>query len=169
MPPRTLDAAVTLLAPVAEALAISHARGVSHLDVRPGTLLVLYDGRSGGCSARLLAAAASIDAPRSAAYLAPEQRCAAYGIAGPWTDVFALARVLVELVMTRAGVRTTEGQGAVLARALSVYPALRHPTAASFWQALARVRTSTPPALWRTGQAGIHGTSVATSHTRSPR
>jgi formylglycine-generating enzyme required for sulfatase activity len=103
--PRTLERAVRLLEPVARALALAHARGIVHCDVKPGNLFVLRDG-----GVKLLDfGIANIGGrdphntgmgPRSftPSYGAPEQFWPLYGATSPATDVFAMALMTVELV-----------------------------------------------------------------------
>jgi hypothetical protein len=98
----------------------------------------------------------------TAAYGAPEQFSRQHGPTGPWTDVFALALVMVELLVghealsgddfiqlgmasadpvrrpTPAGLGVDVGAPleAVLSRALAVAPSDRPPTAGAFWDAV---------------------------------
>jgi serine/threonine protein kinase len=111
-PPRSLGAAMVLLAPIAGALALAHRRGISHRDVKPGNLFVLHDG-----GMKLLdfgiASEASVATPAARRptradlrsftpqYGAPEQFSLGYGPTGSWTDVFALALILIELMTGR--------------------------------------------------------------------
>jgi serine/threonine protein kinase len=167
---RSLAEAVSLLQPVVDALAPIHARGLSYRDLRPGTIWMHDDPTGGPVTTRLSSGASRgsrVDAdvgrvgtrasePADAAYRAPEQFSEAYGIAGPWTDVFALALILVALVsgeepmghpdfactasrprpLEVPPVRIPEIVDGVLVRALSVYPAERWQTVKSFWEAL---------------------------------
>jgi serine/threonine-protein kinase len=92
-------------------------------------------------------------------YGAPEQFSRQHGATGPWTDVFALARVLVEVAsgtpalggddmaqlylaatdpairpsLRGAGVRAPVAVEVVLRRALAVNPRERYPTAGECW------------------------------------
>ena len=98
----------------------------------------------------------------SPSYSAPEQFSDCYGITGPWTDVFALALLVVELVSGRAplgegtpdalarsavdpnrrptprtlGADVSDPVDEIMARALSVFPVDRWQTAGGFWGAL---------------------------------
>src|SRR5262249_48922227 len=110
LPPRTIDEAAALLEPIARALAAEHVRGGCHRGVMPACVVVSGVPRSDACAAKLLGLErasrfARTEGPQAAgvagAYHAPEQRSEAYGVVGPWTDVFALALLLVELVIGR--------------------------------------------------------------------
>jgi serine/threonine protein kinase len=177
-PPRTVDEAKALLAPIARAVAVAHARGIVHRDIKPGNVCLLVDGaqRAAGPTKLLdfgtaiVAREASALGERAAvnaftpAYGAPEQFDADYGEIGPWTDVFALALVFVELVTGRAPLEgeniaqfalracdparrpTPRARGVdagwaveqILVRALAVRPSDRFPNAGTFWSALTR-------------------------------
>jgi serine/threonine protein kinase len=183
LPARPLHEAIHMLDPIARALALAHAKGICHRDLKPGNVVLLADPRSGERTLKLLdfgVASFFGDArwgfPESGrwrepsgtacgftpSYGAPEQFSEAYGVTGPWTDVFALALLVVELVTGREpmGEGRTEDLGrvavdprrrptprahgvdvprrveAVIARALAVYPAERWQTAGAFWSAL---------------------------------
>jgi len=113
--PRSLNDAVTLLEPVAQALALAHQRGVAHRDIKPGNIFLLAGaaGDRGRCKLLDFGLAKVVGDTRAAVdgllarsftpeYGAPEQFSAEFGPTGPRTDVFALALVLVELVTGRA-------------------------------------------------------------------
>jgi serine/threonine protein kinase len=185
--PRSLEAAMELLDPIARALAVAHAQGICHRDLKPGNILVAGDARAprqrhaaaGERTVKLLDfglasffcdARKTLSARRrpvavagfTPSYGAPEQFSPAYGITGPWTDVYALALILVELVVGRSpmgngpteqlalsatdpsrrptpqtlGVAIPDAVERVFERALAVYPVERWQTAGSFWDAL---------------------------------
>jgi serine/threonine-protein kinase len=172
----TLDEALELLTPVAQALAVAHRHKVAHRDVKPENVFVSdVEGRR---TVKILdfgiakvlthhANFASVGTQRTPSaftpsYGAPEQFNKKRGATGPWTDVFALALLFVELV---TGERALEGDDAtqlyiasadpasrptprhhgfelgdavedVLGTALAVEPRERFGDAAAFWQAL---------------------------------
>jgi serine/threonine protein kinase len=137
-PPRTLAEALELLNPIAEALAIAHERGIVHRDVKPGNIFVL-SGASGEAprmklldfgvakAMRTVPAPAGPEATQSftPSYGAPEQFSASYGTTGPWTDVYALALIVVELL---AGREALQGEAVEVLAAQSCDPSIR-PTA----------------------------------------
>ena len=182
LPNRTVSEAASLLDPIAYALALAHEKGICHRDLKPGNVVLLGESRGPNCTIKLLdfgVASFFCDAmyamsvggkPLKAygftpSYAAPEQFSGAYGITGPWTDVFALALLVVELVSGRAPLgEGTAGEQAkvavnpgrrptpralgadvpdrveeVIARALSVFPMDRWQTAGSFWGSLREV------------------------------
>jgi formylglycine-generating enzyme required for sulfatase activity/serine/threonine protein kinase len=114
IPPLSPEAAVRLLEPAAEALALAHRKGIVHRDVKPANIFVLGDPR-GEFTIKLLdfgIAKVVADAQRidggfaktqgvvssfTPAYGAPEQYSRALGPTGPWTDVFALGLIFTEL------------------------------------------------------------------------
>jgi formylglycine-generating enzyme required for sulfatase activity/serine/threonine protein kinase len=185
--PRTLEEAVRLLEPAAEALSLAHRKGIAHRDVKPGNVFVLGDPR-GEHSVKLLdfgIAKVVNDAQKMAgtftktggqvtsftpAYGAPEQFSRTHGATGPWTDVFALALVMVETLTGREplegddfvqlavsssnpgrrptpralGATVSDEVEAVFAKALSVKPTERWPAAGEFWNALRRALKMDP-------------------------
>ncbi len=210
LPPRSLDQTVRLLDPIAEALALAHAKGICHRDLKPGNVVLLGDSRRELCTIKLLdfgvasffgdarcavAGRSSEACGFTPSYGAPEQFSDAYGVTGPWTDVFALALLVVELLtgreplgdgktqdLARAAVDRTRRPTpralgahvprrveAVLTRALAVYPAERWQTAGSFWGAL-REAMHTPVALpvSRASQKPTAAASAASSVRIAP-
>jgi len=183
---RTLREAIELLEPAARAVDVAHEHGAVHRDIKPANLVVTEVG--GRRTLKILdfgvatvmrelrerAEAVSAGAPRHAfwpPYGAPEQFEQRYGATGPWTDVFALALVLVELVAGRRalsgddvdelyrqaadtarrptlrtlGVESSDEVERVLQQALEVEPRRRHRRAGDFWDALVAATRAAPP------------------------
>lgn len=171
-PPRTIQQVVRLLGPIADALACAHARGVVHCDVKPGNIMLLRSGQprcklldfgiAKVASDKMANRSAIVERAFTPGFGAPEQFDTAYGQTGPWTDVFALALVVVEMVCGREalqgrgvvclgqeacdrhrrptpralGLTTSDEVERVLGRALAVEPAQRFADARSFWSEL---------------------------------
>ncbi len=182
---RSVDEALHLLAPIARALSVAHDRGIVHRDIKPGNICVLADAHGAAGPTKLLdfgVATAAHDSLRTQkpgasnvrsftpGYAAPEQFSTEYGAVGPWTDVFALALVIVELLVGHEalpgesvgelalsacdfswrptprtlGVFVDKATEHVLARALAVWPGDRHRDVGEFWAALSRSREGEP-------------------------
>jgi eukaryotic-like serine/threonine-protein kinase len=111
-----LDAQRTLalLRQTAAALAVAHAAGVVHRDVKPGNVLVSPDGRATITDFGIAWSAASMPLTQTgqvvgtAHYLSPEQ--AEGGKATPASDVYALGMIAYECL---AGRRAFDGDSAV--------------------------------------------------------
>ncbi len=179
LPPRTLAQVVTLLEPVVTALALAHRKGIAHRDIKPANVFVLGDAREGACPLKLLdfgiakvvqdaqtmaSAFERTNSPTSftPTYGTPEQFSRAHGPTGPWTDVFALALVMGEMLtgreglpsgsVTQTGYAATDKQvrptprtlgaivtdevEAVFRKALAVSPQERYQTAGELWNEL---------------------------------
>jgi serine/threonine-protein kinase len=178
-PTLSLEQALELLEPAARALEVAHRQKVAHRDVKPEnlyltevsgqrTLKVLDFGIAKVLSQHgtFTAAPAATQKQPSAftpSYGAPEQFNKKRGATGPWTDVFALALILVEAIsgeralegddatqlyiasadpsgrptLRYHGVETSNAVEKVLARALAVEPGDRYQEAGAFWNALA--------------------------------
>ncbi|MBI4953946.1 MAG: protein kinase, partial [Myxococcales bacterium] len=112
--------AVRLLRPGIEAIAVAHALGIAHRDVKPANRFVSEGAVAGQPSMKVLdfgiakamqeGESATELATRTSSgfsafsppYAAPEQfRPKKFGSSGPWSDVHALGLVLVELVTGR--------------------------------------------------------------------
>jgi formylglycine-generating enzyme required for sulfatase activity/serine/threonine protein kinase len=188
LPLRTLGEAVRLLEPAAEALALAHRRGIAHRDVKPANVFILGDSRRDAFAVKLLdfgIAKVVADAQKmggaftktsgyvtsfTPSYGAPEQFSRTHGATGPWTDVFALALMLVECITGKEpldgddfvqlavaaalpdrrptprtlGVEVSDAVEAVFLRALAVRPADRYPTAGDFWNGLRQALEMAP-------------------------
>ncbi|AGP33676.1 serine/threonine-protein kinase [Sorangium cellulosum] len=203
-PRRPLADAIALLAPAAMALDIAHRQGVAHRDVKPAnlflaeisdrpTLKVLDFGIAKVMSdfastTQVMAETGNSVQAFTPQYGAPEQFNRSFGATGPWTDVFALALVLIEAASGRfalkgddfvqlyvtatdrahrpslgyLGVPAPAAVEAVVQRALAVEPRERYRTAGEFWDALDRARKPTvPPSLY-------HNTALADTSPASP-
>jgi serine/threonine protein kinase len=180
LPPRSLQAAIALLDPIAEGLAVAHTQGIAHRDVKPANVFISTDPEGKTLSVKLLdfgIAKVVQDAQKTGGafqktagqvtaftpnYGAPEQFSRQFGATGPWTDVFALALVVIECAAGRRllqsndivdmarmatdpqrrptprlfGVEASDAVEAVFARAVAVHPRARFATAGAFWIAL---------------------------------
>lgn len=190
IPPRNLEATMRLCEPIAVALTLAHNKGVAHRDIKPENMLVVGDPRGPDAQIKLLDfgiakvmqrrlegvhQTGTMPSAFTPYYGAPEQFSRAYGETGPWSDVFALALVLLEVM--RGGERAFSGDDytelaaqsmdeasrptprrlkiavsdeveAVFARALAVQPEQRYENVHAFWTALVgAVRPGAP--AWR--------------------
>jgi serine/threonine protein kinase len=190
LPPRSLTDALKLLEPAARALGTAHALGIAHRDVKPANLFVVETQGSAKRTIKVVdfgiakvlaestdlvraheATGASIQAftPR---YAAPEQFDRRFGATGPWTDVFALALIVVEVVAGKSamdgdtaqlfvassniqhrptlaahGINEGAGVEEVLKRALAVDTKERYQSTTEFWAALTEAAATGETAL----------------------
>jgi hypothetical protein len=173
-----LERVVRILDPIAEALAIAADRGVVHGAVRADQVVIAEIGEE------IVATLAGLDAaePRAptaspleggqAASAAPEQVLPALGPVGPWTDVYALAVLCVELMLGRpvaeggavaalgrardeaaqptpraVGLAVPDAVDAVMAMAMAMRPMERYQDVGRFWRALRDSLAASRPAL----------------------
>lgn len=131
---RSLDQAVKLLDSAVDALAYAHAQGVVHRDLNPGNLFLAKTPSGTKLKlldfgvAKVLADSALAMGPAARtlgnmriftpAYGAPEQFDETIGTIGPWTDVYAIALVVLE-VLTGNTVMEGEHIGELAAKALN--------------------------------------------------
>jgi serine/threonine protein kinase len=116
-PKLSLEALFGLFDGVCRALALAHSVGVAHRDIKPGNIYVLGGELTPHAPLKLLdfgiAKVMDMAAPEmtsattggvfSPQYAAPEQYNRGLGATGPWTDVYAICLVLLELM--RGGMR----------------------------------------------------------------
>ncbi len=125
MPGRSLQEALSLLEPVAKAVGVAHDGNVAHRDLKPANIVVLGDPRELGVPVKVLDfGIAKVMAEHEELqnqlqltgrqisaftpnYGAPEQFSRNFGATGPWTDVYAFALILIELM--RGGRKALEG------------------------------------------------------------
>ncbi|MFO0619013.1 MAG: bifunctional serine/threonine-protein kinase/formylglycine-generating enzyme family protein [Polyangiaceae bacterium] len=174
----TVVEAVQLLGPAARALGVAHQQKIAHRDVKPANIFltevggkrttkvldfgiakVLLDQGTFTMALEATGTAPTAFTPR---YGAPEQFNKQRGATGPWTDVFALALVLVECVcgrralegddptqlyiasadpairptFRRRGIEVSDEVERVIEKALDVEPRNRFPDATAFWDAM---------------------------------
>ncbi len=193
-PPSTFSDMMTLLQPIGEGLAIAHARGVAHRDVKPSNIFLVGKGADRttklldlGIAKVVQDAQADLGGFRKTTgavtsftpmYGAPEQFARSNGPTGPWTDVFALTLVMLEIMSGRyalsgddltqiawaacnpldrptpraLGLQVSDEVEAVFARALAVKTTDRFASVGELWEAL-RVASG--------GLVGLRGPSAS--------
>src|SRR3954468_10646308 len=178
--PWTVEQVVLLLSQVANALDVAHGKGIAHRDIKPANIFVLGEQPRLSATLKVLdfgvAKMMSDNTQLKAAmaktgmnitsftpqYGAPEQFSRSYGAAGPWTDVYALALVALEMLTGKAaldgddivqlafstgnterrptprnlGVDVSDAVEAVFDKALAIEPQHRFARAREFWSAL---------------------------------
>ena len=123
----------------AEALALAHAAGVLHRELSPRKLFVTRPSASARGAIKLLDFGTTMgDAPEDATYGAPERREETLGAAGPWSDVYALATIFLEMLAGRPAPSLTDIEvsarvSEVLERAVARRPAERQKDVGEFW------------------------------------
>ncbi len=191
---RSLGETMSLLEPAAKGLSYVHGKRVAHRDVKPGNLfLTTLPGDPPQATVKLLdfgiakevaEGAVAGTAPSKATafssftpfYAAPEQFDPRLGATGPWTDVYAFALVMTEVLTDRPvfaeedaitliaratdaanrptprarGAQVPDAVEAAFLRALAIDPKVRFHDVGAFWEALtgaARLALPTPAPL----------------------
>ncbi|MGA7121581.1 MAG: serine/threonine-protein kinase [Polyangiaceae bacterium] len=197
---RPLSEVIKLLDSAIDALAYAHAQGVVHRDLNPGNfflaktpagtkLKVLDFGVAKVMADSALAMGAAVRTMGNVriftpAYAAPEQFDEGIGAIGPWTDVYAIALVILEALTDRTvmegehigelaakaldpnhrptprafGIHAGDEVEAALARAVALSPADRPRDAGELWGMLKHAMAEDRAAGFET--AGIRETSV---------
>jgi eukaryotic-like serine/threonine-protein kinase len=205
---RPVAEAIGFLAPAARALQVAHARGVAHRDIKPANLFLTEIGGARTLKvldfgiAKVLSTVSSITQALSETgasvkaftpqYGAPEQFHRRFGATGPWTDVFALALVVIEVASGRsaleggdttqlfiastdasfrptlkaAGVDASPAVEAVLAKALAVEPRERYRSAGELWDALEAAAPDAVNAV-NNGNRGVASTPTPATRQRA--
>lgn len=130
---RSVEETVALLEPAIEGIAYAHEQGVAHLVLNPDNLFVARTDH--GCSLKVLDFGAARPVDHSGAdltgdspftrglqllrpaYAAPEQLDRTTGRPGTWTDVYALALIMMEVLSGRDDTQGADTP-ALVARAL---------------------------------------------------
>src|SRR6185295_13837354 len=171
---------IAVLEPVAQALEVVHRRAIAHRDIKPANIFVIGADTDEmhvkvldfGIAKVVQSAAEHGSFTKTGgkvtsftpAYGAPEQFSRSQGSTGPWTDVYALALVMTELLIGRPplegddfiqlgmatadpsrrptpgsfGLRGIDTLEPIFLKALAVKPQDRYATAGEFWQAVRR-------------------------------
>ncbi|WP_437875135.1 SUMF1/EgtB/PvdO family nonheme iron enzyme [Sorangium sp. So ce513] len=203
LPARDLHATLALLESAAVALELVHSRNIAHRDIKPANLFVVGPPRDASTFVKVLdfgiakvmaehAAAATALAHTgkditafTPSYGAPEQFSRTHGATGPWTDVFAMALIMIEVMLGGApalqgddylqlavasrdpsrrptprtlGLTVSDEVETVFEKALAVAPADRFPTMGRFWAALHRAVFPDNPG-WAVTGGGAHAPS----------
>jgi formylglycine-generating enzyme required for sulfatase activity/serine/threonine protein kinase len=210
MPSRQIHEVLALLEPAAIAFEIAHANSIAHRDIKPENLFIIGDPRGTdffvkvldfgiakvmGDHAALASALAQTSAVAPTAFTpshgAPEQFSRSHGATGPWTDVFAMALVMVEVMLGGGaalqgddymqlavasrdparrptprmfGLEVSTAVEAVFAKALAVSPADRFTSMGKFWAALHQA-VFPDSSMWNPGS--MSGISLITANTSS--
>ncbi|MFN3199382.1 MAG: protein kinase domain-containing protein [Bradymonadia bacterium] len=168
------DLALTLIRPIADALAEAHSADIVHRDVKPANILIGVDGRLKLSDFGIAKMLEETQLTRTGgflgtpAYIAPEQ--AKGEPVGPSCDQYALATVLYELITGRPpftganalallnnilkghyddprrhNPEVSEACAALIARGMHIDPGSRYPSVAAFGAAMGRLMPPLDP------------------------
>jgi eukaryotic-like serine/threonine-protein kinase len=196
---RSVDEAISLLDAAFDGVAHAHAQGDVHLSLNPSNLFLSKQGNASSLKVLDFGVAREMNdpvpgVPRKSetraglrvlfpAYAAPEQLDKTIGELGPWTDVYALALLTMEVLSDRVvmseqetgalvehvldegrrptpeahGLKIPRDLAAVLARAVARAPGARHQSAAELWKDVKSAARATS------------SRSVAVAASQSPR
>lgn len=164
------DEAIDVIAPVLNALAAVHSKGIIHRDVTPDNIRVTADGTVklldfGAARYSLGDVSRSLDIVLKHGF-APKEQYSRWGKQGPYTDIYCVGASLYyaltghkppeaidrmerdDLIPPSAlGVRITREQENALIKALSVSPADRFQSARDFLESLKSVSQAEDPAF----------------------
>lgn len=163
------EEAVNVIAPVLNALAAVHSKGIIHRDVTPDNIYITEDGTAklldfGAARYSLGDVSRSLDVVLKHGF-APKEQYSRWGKQGPYTDIYCVAASMYyaltghkppdaidrmehdELIPPSAlGVRITREQENTLIKALSVSPADRYQRAQDFLEGIKSVSAADDPA-----------------------
>lgn len=198
-----LERVVRVLEPIVDALAAIADRGDVHGAVRAARItaaetggeLVLALGAAGDAGPRGTDTASRIESAEAAS-AAPEQISPTLGPTGPWTDVYSLALLCIELMLGRppvegsavavlarvrdetvqptpraVGLEVPAAVEAVMAMALAMRPMQRYQDVRRFWTALREslVARPPPPAASASASASASLAGRPAKHRWSPK
>jgi len=208
-PQRQLEEVIGLLESAAVGIEVAHSRGVAHRDLKPANFMVMGEvGVTGAVVKVLDFGIAKVMAEHAQKalhstgtevtsftpnYGAPEQFSRSHGATGPWTDVFAMALIIGELltgaialqgddylqlaVASRdpavrptprtLGAAVSDEVEAVFHKALAISPADRYRTMGNFWRALHAVVYPANP-VWAPGTTNPRAGQPSPSHPSVP-
>jgi serine/threonine protein kinase len=177
LPLRSLQETLSLLESAAQALDVVHGMNIAHRDIKPANFFVIGDARAEGTLVKILdfgiakvmaehahmatslAQTGSTVTAFTPNYGAPEQFSRMHGATGPWTDVFAMALTILEILRGQPalegddylqlaiaardesrrpsprtlGLQVSDAVEAVFLRALAVSPKDRYRSMGEFW------------------------------------
>jgi serine/threonine protein kinase len=196
---RSIEEVIALFEPAANAVAFAHEQGVVHRDLKPGNLYLsktasgirlkvldfglakIIDPTGGIIPSFQTTGNSTICSP---SYGAPEQFDPSVGKIGPWTDVYALGLLVLELLRdkkvrkgeglakcalealnreqptaTSLGLKLRPQLELALARAVAYEPTTRQKSASEFWADITRGAAKGKASL--TVEAPLDGATVA--------